>query len=288
MHMRNVDVSEKLNNLQKIFFTIRNKTNEVLKNYDDVDYFKHPTVDIIAIANDYGIKVVPAYPKDIRYEHAVLDDTDSSNIIIKVNNEDTPEEQRFSVAHELEHYFKKKAEKLKKADVFKDSETLIKANVFEKTSLLKKSNKFDDLAARTGDDYKKAAKIVKKFNGTKEIAQYVSGAVSKNLGIEVPAEKAYAELAKLFLKLGFEQIQKTTDEQFIYILTNKLYDEEIADYFAANILLPYERFTLWENKSNKTIAEAFKVPEACVAKRRKEINKETDFITYKYLRGNKG
>ncbi len=48
-------------------------------------------------------------------------------------------------------------------------------------------------------------------------------------------------------------------------------NEESADYFAANLLVPIDRFLLWEDKSDIEIAEAFKVEVKCIEKRRKEI-----------------
>ena len=55
-------------------------------------------------------------------------------------------------------------------------------------------------------------------------------------------------------------------------------DEEIADYFAANLLIPTERFILWEDKSNEEIAIAFKVEVRCIQKRREEVEQELEFM----------
>jgi len=287
MRLQNINTSEKLNNLQRIFLTTRKKTNEILSKYDDVDYVNNPSVDVYTIANDLGIQVIRVLPEDINFEHAVLDDTDKENILIKVNNKDNELEQRFSIAHELEHYFKKKAEiqkkvaMLEKTDVFKDSDLTKKTAVIGKTDLLKKSNEIEDLAARTGNNYKKAAKIVEKCKEANAVAQFVANVASFNLGIDVHKKKVYIEIAKLLLK----QKPNIQSDKFIYTITNTLYDEEIADYFAANILVPYERFIHWEKKSNSVIAKAFKVPVTCIKKRRKEIKSEKDFISskYKYL-----
>ena len=276
MFAKNNILSQRADNLCRIFLTIKKKTNEILSKYDDVDYLTDPLINIIAIANEYGIKVIPVEPKDINYEHAVLDDSDKNNILIKVNKEDSAEEQFFSVAHEMEHYFKKKADNLRKIDVFKYSDPSTKTALFEKTNLFKSSNDLDELAARTGDNYKEAVKIVKRTKGAERIASYIADTVSKNLGKDVSIKKAYVALAKSILKTN--EILKSSNEPFLLKIINQLYDEEIADYFAANILLPSERFRLWEHKSNRVIAKAFKVPKACVAKRRKEIEDEIFFI----------
>jgi hypothetical protein len=57
-------------------------------------------------------------------------------------------------------------------------------------------------------------------------------------------------------------------------------EEEVADYFAANLLVPTERFILWEDRSDAEIARAFGVPEKCIRKRREEeIGYELEFMT---------
>jgi Zn-dependent peptidase ImmA (M78 family) len=50
--------------------------------------------------------------------------------------------------------------------------------------------------------------------------------------------------------------------------------EDIADFFAANLLVPTERFLLWDEKKDNEIACAFGVEEECIKKRRKEIEWE--------------
>lgn len=72
-------------------------------------------------------------------------------------------------------------------------------------------------------------------------------------------------------------------KNFITDTINKLVDEELADYFAVNLLVPTSRFLLWEDKSNRQIAKAFKVPVRCIKKRRIEIQYEINFTTIKNL-----
>jgi len=54
--------------------------------------------------------------------------------------------------------------------------------------------------------------------------------------------------------------------------------ENFIDHFAANLLVPINRFQLWEDKSDKEIAEAFRVEEKCIIKRRQEIAYETNIL----------
>jgi len=56
--------------------------------------------------------------------------------------------------------------------------------------------------------------------------------------------------------------------------TDEAVGEDIADYFAANLLVPSERFILWEEKSDKEIARAFNVELKCIERRREEIEYE--------------
>jgi Zn-dependent peptidase ImmA (M78 family) len=56
-------------------------------------------------------------------------------------------------------------------------------------------------------------------------------------------------------------------------------EEELADYFAANLLIPTERFILWEDRPDGEIARAFQVEEKCIRKRREEIEMELGLMT---------
>jgi len=275
-------------NISKSFLTIKKKVNEILVKYDNVNYLENPSVDILAIAKENSIEIIFVPPEKINYKHAVLDDSNKDNVKILVNQDDSKEEQLFSIAHEIEHYLSKKAAMLRKADIFKNSETSIKTtDVFEKTDMFKKSVELNDLAARSGGNYKEAVRILKKINGSNDIARYIAEIVSWNLGKRVTIKKAYIELAKIVVH-KYDSIRNKSIEPFLFEIINNVYNEEMADYFAANILVPTERFILWKNKSNRIIAKKFNVPEACISKRRKEIKNELKFITSKYsLYGNK-
>jgi len=66
--------------------------------------------------------------------------------------------------------------------------------------------------------------------------------------------------------------------KYIFEIVEKVCEEEIADYFAANLLVPIERFILWENETDELIADKFKVSIRCIQKRREEIERERDFM----------
>ncbi|GHU10394.1 hypothetical protein FACS1894151_09710 [Spirochaetia bacterium] len=48
-------------------------------------------------------------------------------------------------------------------------------------------------------------------------------------------------------------------------------NEDLADYFAANLLVPMNRYLLWEDRSDQEIARAFGVEVKCIKRRRQEI-----------------
>jgi len=68
--------------------------------------------------------------------------------------------------------------------------------------------------------------------------------------------------------------------------TPEAFREVIADYFAANLLVPTERFILWEDKSDEEIATAFGVGPECIRERRKEIEYELEIMAPKNLSSN--
>jgi len=289
--MYNAYTSQELNNLRSVFLTIKKKINEILANHDDINYLDDPSIDVFIIAKEAGIAgILFVPPETINYNHAVLEKTAKDRYIIKVNKNISKVDQLFSIAHEIEHYIKKKADTLKKNKIFIKHDVLINTDVLKNTNALA-----DRIVARNSiSNYKEAIRDVKKIKGSKTIANYISETVSKNLGKYVSIEQAYKELAKLLFrdnnkrKNYHEQyildamicmLQQRKNEQFIINMINKLYDEEMADYFAANLLVPTERFILWENKSDSKIAKAFKVPRTCIKKRREEIKHELEFIT---------
>ena len=62
--------------------------------------------------------------------------------------------------------------------------------------------------------------------------------------------------------------------------------EDIADFFAANLLVPTERFILWDEKPINEIAGAFGVEERCIEIRKEEINHELRLLAPKNFSSN--
>jgi len=232
----------KADTFREVYFDIKEKIDELLYNHNKVDFLKNPAIDIKTIATENGIKAIKRVPrKEIPEKHATLE-----NGVIKLNEEDDPFEQRFSIGHELEHHLRNKAILNEERDQIKPAaEPRIEAGM-EKTSI------DDDPPALLKD----AARW--DFN---EIAQKIASDASERLGKPIPGDKAYSSIAKL--------ICKATDD---------LYNEEVADYFAANLLVPIERFMLWEDRPDEEIAAAFQVPVNCIKKRREEIELELEYL----------
>jgi len=190
---------------------------------------------------------------------------------------------------------------LKKADVFKNSKAE-KDAVLEKTSELFSLFHSEEFAARaSSSSYKKVIQYIEKSEDAKFVAGYMTETVSKNLGKGVSIRQAYKEWAKALIegtiskktargsgryneknKTGGKGGGVRNKEELVLNLTNMLYEEELADYFAANMLVPLERFQLWEERKDRTIAKAFKVSTACIIKRRHETESEQEYLS-KYL-----
>jgi hypothetical protein len=47
------------------------------------------------------------------------------------------------------------------------------------------------------------------------------------------------------------------------------------------LLVPINRFQLWENREDQEIADAFQVEEKCIIKRREEVQHELNILTSK-------
>jgi len=59
--------------------------------------------------------------------------------------------------------------------------------------------------------------------------------------------------------------------------------EIVADYFAANLLIPTERFVLCDDKTDEETAKIFGVEPKCIRKRKEEIEYELDLMAPKNL-----
>jgi len=262
-----------IDNYRKNYFRLRKIINELLIPYNDNDFTEDPSVDIDKIALENGIKgILLVKPKEINKERAVLD-VDKG--VIKLDKKDSLEERRFSIAHDLKHYILRKQEYYKKQVIqFKQPYIVAeRAEVQRKISRYSNRNLLGVINLRYNSYFR-------------FLSKYVEEVVSFNLGKPVTRKSAKRVLKKIYYdyynKHSKKDVHKyVTCKKFITDAINRLYDEETADYFAANMLVPTERFILWEDRSDREIAKAFKVPIRCIKKRREEALFETDFTTIK-------
>jgi uncharacterized phage-associated protein/Zn-dependent peptidase ImmA (M78 family) len=178
--------------IKAMFFeNLKESVDLLIPQDEDVIYSENPLVDIEAIAKKVGITNIQRVPQEAVFnKHALLIET---NIYLK--QEDSPEKQHFSIAHEIFHFLTR----------------WLRSDVLQ-------------AVARQGETWKR--------NNTGSI---------------------------------------------------EAVEEEISDYFAANLLIPTERFILWEDKPDDEIARAFGVEPRCIKKRREEIEMEIDLMTPKDL-----
>ena len=255
-----------------VFFDIKQKTDEMLSEHNNVDFLENPAVDVNAIAVENGIIKIINVPKEsIPERHATYKDG-----VIKLSDKYSDVEKRFSAGHELEHHVKEKADEEKKDNERKLREQIkiLLTDVGKKNTLDRQSEKqvksvFKE-AARSDYDY--LIQELKKILYFGKIAKPIAEKASENFGKYIPEDKAYNSIVKLIL------MKNRLDNNFILKAADDLYNEEIADYFSANLLVPLERFVLWEDKTDDEIAAAFKVPVKCIIKRREEAALELEYL----------
>jgi Zn-dependent peptidase ImmA (M78 family) len=258
----------------EIFGFIKKNIDELLLNDEGIYYSENPLVDIIAIAKKAGIATVLPVPQEsIPNKHALLLKSIEKNVeifIILVNNEISSEEQRFSIAHEIEHFISLKniSIALEIEHIWKDDKLVnYKAGNLPKKAII---------AARSA--YLPRLKTLDR--NEEAVTRIITEIVSLVIGKHISEEKTYAIFQKHTNECASEkELFKATINTLVEIV-----EEEIADYFAANLLVPTERFILWEDKTDEEIARAFEVPIQCVKKRREEeIEFELAFLTPKNL-----
>ena len=250
-----------LQNLKKHFLFVKKIVNELL---DDGDCFSdNPLVDIEAIALNVGIKKIERVPPEKVYdEHAHLEGK-----TILVNKEDSLEEQRFSIAHEIYHHLMNtnKTEN----EVPQAARSNLQYSIF-KTQLKNNDKNIKQAIKAIGmliyENIGKPISEITKYNILGKISISIFKVTEKNLTDKKTANKSISNF--------FDEIIKTINEEI-----SKAIDEEIADYFAANLIVPTERYILWEDKTDDEVARAFGVNVGCIRKRRnEEIENELVFM----------
>jgi len=271
------------------------------------------TEDYETIAKKYHIKNIQSFRMELlANEHAFLYEVDGEFLIF-VNNLKKIDSQRFSITHEIEHYISKKDAKYLKKNNYISSFSLAQAvaylylsssfNINNQTSprmdllpdmdvvkaLVEQLPKTDNSTKRKTDYIKQLKKMEKNRQGANDLKtnRYI-GSVSKIIAKDLStlfnkyiSEKIPRAILHKQLKQARKKIQVSL---LLYNTITEVVEEEIADYFAANLLVPTELLTLWEQKPDSKTARAFGVPVKCIKKRKKyEIEQELDYITSEYL-----
>ena len=111
-----------------------------------------------------------------------------------------------------------------------------------------------------------------RFNIANELAHVLLG------HFKLPAKKDIDKFKKKH-KLSYETDLVVAARYETNFGPNNRKEEEDADHFAVNLLVPIYRFQFWEDKTDEEIAKAFKVDVKCIKKRRNEIRDELNEIT---------
>jgi Zn-dependent peptidase ImmA (M78 family) len=255
------DIKRYINKL--IFKDISVKTN----------YTKKPLVNVKHIAKKLGLKIILFSFEDffnILEKHGI----DVKNIpnafiipkhaflaykeaIIFINKDDSIEERLFSIAHEIFHYVFLKDQN-KNMPIIADKKRAWTALLEKKLNIksLKNDNyqrDNDNLVSRLNYAYRNNKIIQKKF---RTILRDISFKHSE------------------FIELISDALKEDISD---------MVENEIADYFAANLLVPTERFILWDDKPDEKIANAFKTVKECIQKRKIEIKNELEIMKPKNL-----
>jgi len=210
---------------------------------DIYDTFKKLNIDIHSIPN---ILIIP--------KHALLSYKDK---IILINKNDSIEEKYFSIAHEIFHYI-----------------------------FLKNHNENMSIIANKKSIWTEQLKM--KFNNNelnKGNNQINDDSLASRFGLAARDNKETRKGIRAILRnIPLEQ------DELITLISNALkmdisdmVEDEIADYFAANLLVPVDRFILWDDKPDEEIAKAFKTVIKCITKRRIEIKNELEIMKPKNL-----
>jgi hypothetical protein len=252
-----------------VFVSIKKRTDDILHQYENKDFLKDPSVDIDTIAYDEKIKeiyLVP--PEEVDNEHSCLKDG-----IIYLNNDDGMEEWLFSIAHEIAHFLNSEKTPLM-CPVYRreaNPKEILKKTLSTLSILI---NSYSNDIAKTVS--RKIGKPVSSKNIIIILKKMANEYYSKNESEIIAERMAKFSTIKRIEKIPYSFMEKIIKS--IPEIIKKIYDEEIADYFAANLLVPTERFLLWEDKSDEEIAQAFSVTLGCIQKRREEIENELYFI----------
>ena len=118
------------------------------------------------------------------------------------------------------------------------------------------------------------------FDLAHEVGHIVFNHITKSIEYKVtqPGENGKPESSFIITTTEYKAARQGTTKKS-ELSPEEREIEDFFDRFAANLLVPINRFQLWEDRPDKEIAEAFKVEEKCIAKRRHEVAHEINILT---------
>ena len=280
---------------------IYKKVTELLHEYDKPYKIRSddPSVNIRKIAqNGFGVEIKYISPWPYRKKHAVIN-SDNGTVYIILNEKDRNDEARcrFSIAHELGHL------------VFSHIAVPIDAayRIFKYNIAHEWIRLFYSVPVKTAKNPQINYLLKSRYNS------FVKQAV-KDLQIpavelthlfkpssvktETPPEMLNYNIAHEWGRIVYNNdyyckdlTARSTPDATRHISSNpvskisrllfikKWGREELADHFAANLLVPIYRFQHYLEKSDKELVDYFKVDEQCIKKRRNEFKHEMYALT---------
>jgi hypothetical protein len=243
------NIREFIPDFYSVFPVVKRLINQIIFKEHSVfdNHLKRPFVDVQTIVRQVGINMIWQVPKEvIGGRHAIIS-YDNINgcewTVIFLNKDDSQGEKNFSLGHEAFHY--------------------IFGKIYQK-NILGITEKINTWTEQLLQKYKEKAFILRKdYDQTRK-----HNSLPYKTGIAARIDSK-------------EESPKKRDPNNIEDLKMDIADDvenEIADYFAANLVVPVERFILWRNKSTSKIARAFKVEEKCIKKRMTEIPSELEYL----------
>jgi Zn-dependent peptidase ImmA (M78 family) len=274
---------------------INKKVDELLSEYDkpykigDDD----PSVDVQKIAQEaFGVKIKFISPWKYRQKHAVLK-IENGRYVLKINGKDKDNLElcRFNIAHELGHI------------IFSHiGVPLVVIPRIQKYNIAHEWERFFSPVAEQTNEVQKVLALqleqLKRLYNSKEVAIHELVHIMSPVTIKA---KDHPKILNYIIAHEWGRIEYknnyyckissgTTREvarhktnffsrKYHSLFIDKWGREELADHFAANLLVPIYRFQFYLGKSDKELAEAFKVDVKCIKKREKELEPEMSVLT---------
>ena len=273
---------------------INKKVDELLCEYDKPYKIGNddPSVDVQKIAQEaFGVKIKFISPWKYKQKHAFLR-IENGRYVIKINGKDKDNLElcRFNIAHELGHI------------VFSHiGVPLVVIPKIQKYNIAHEWSPFFSPVAEQTNEVQRALalqlKQLKRLYNSKEVS--IHELVHMMSPITIEAEKHLRilnydiahEWGRIEYKNNYyckissgttREVARYKNNFFSSKYRSLFIDrgrEELTDHFAANLLVPIYRFQFYLGKSDKELAEAFKVDVKCIKKRRKELEPEMSVLT---------